>query len=132
MAEGQRLVRTGASVRRPTTARIKRTLGEALTARRHYAEADTILRGVLAIEREALPKRHIDLGRTLFALGRLHLAMRDPRGAEPLLRECYNLRRSIQSDGHWLTAAAGSELGAALAVLGRVDEAHLGLNCTTA
>jgi len=58
---------------------VKRTLGEVLTARGRYAEADSILRDVLAIERGMLPKQHIDLGRTLFAYGKLHLAMGDAR-----------------------------------------------------
>ncbi|MEO5818686.1 MAG: serine/threonine-protein kinase [Gemmatimonadaceae bacterium] len=102
---------------------VKRTLGEALTARGRYKEADSLLGGVLAIERGALPAQHVDLARTLMAYGALHVAMRDAQGAEPSLREALTIRRARLGDGHWATAVAESELGAALTALGQNDEA---------
>jgi serine/threonine-protein kinase len=101
----------------------KRTLAEVLTVRGRYAEADSLLRGVLAVERE-LPKQHADLAKTLLASGTLHLAMRDPGSAEPLLREAVDIRRSRLGEAHWATAVSQSELGATLAALGRSDEAR--------
>ena len=104
---------------------VKRTLGEVLTVRGRYADADSLLGGVLAIERGALPSQHVDLARTLMAYGSLHVAMSDPKGAESALREALTIRRARLGENHWATAVTESELGAALAALDRRDEARV-------
>ncbi|MEO8336150.1 MAG: tetratricopeptide repeat protein [bacterium] len=103
---------------------VKRTLGEVLTARGRFKEADSLLSGVLAIERVALSAQHVDLARTLMAYGALHVAMRDAEGAEPSLREALAIRRARLGDEHWATAVTESELGAAVAALGQKEEAE--------
>jgi serine/threonine-protein kinase len=82
---------------------VQRTLAEALTRRGRHAEADSLLRALLAGERAALPPKHVDLARTLHAYGANRLALRDTAGAAAALREALAIRTARLGAAHPLT-----------------------------
>jgi hypothetical protein len=57
-------------------------------------------------------------------LAEILLAQDDAEGAEPLLDEAMDICRTMQPLGHWYTGHVASLQGAALAALGRTQEAE--------
>jgi tetratricopeptide (TPR) repeat protein len=103
---------------------IKRSLAEALGAQARYAEADSLFKSIVEVQRAHLPKEHVDLARTLHGYGALHVAMGNPVAAEPLLREALTIRRQRFDARHWEVGETQSVLGACLTALGRYEAAE--------
>jgi serine/threonine-protein kinase len=101
----------------------KRSHAEVLSLMGRHAEADSILGDVLAKQRTALARGHVEIGRLLQSQGEVKMRLGDARAAEPLLREALSIRVAALGDGHWAVAETQSALGEALAALGRQDEA---------
>jgi hypothetical protein len=101
----------------------RRSLAEVTSLRGRHAEADTMLRDVVKLEREELPKGHVEIGRALQAYGEVKLLMGDAKAAETLLREAREIRVSALGVQHWLVAETESLLGQALAAQDRHAEA---------
>ena len=102
----------------------RRSLAEVMAQGGRYAEADSLLRDVIALARTSMPKGHVEFGRALQAHGEVRLALNDPRGAEQLLRESLDIRRAALGTTHWHVAQTESTLGAALAAQNRGAEAQ--------
>jgi tetratricopeptide (TPR) repeat protein len=103
---------------------VKRGLAETLSEKGDFAAADSLLKGVLELERQSLPKAHVDLAHTLHAYGALQLGRGDATGAERFLREALTIRHERLGGEHWLAALTESLLGSSLSALGRSQEAQ--------
>jgi tetratricopeptide (TPR) repeat protein len=110
---------------RPTVAvAIHDLLGLAYANIEQYEAAEQQLRTALALH-EALGKgRKPDAAVTLERLGRVLMNRGEFAEAEPILRECLELRRQSLGAAHWLTYHTENEWGVCLARLGRYDEAE--------
>lgn len=107
----------------PMVARSLNMLGRIREARGDANEAEALYRQALAIyDVRALPRRHPDRAIFLRNLAAL-LAKRDPAAAEPLAREALGIFSAVQP-GSWRVVEDKSVLGAALAGLGRFEEAE--------
>jgi tetratricopeptide (TPR) repeat protein len=107
----------------PMVARSLNMLGRIREARGDPGAAEALYRQALAIyDARALPRRHPDRAIFLRNLAAL-LAKRDPAAAEPLAREALAIFSAVQP-GSWRVVEAKSVLGAALAGLGRFEEAE--------
>jgi tetratricopeptide (TPR) repeat protein len=92
-----------------------------------FAEAETLTRETLAIERRTLGNDHSDTQATVQALGQLLTAQGHYAEAERLLREAYDTRLHILGRDHSQTAEAAYDLGALYAAQGKKEEAMVPL-----
>jgi serine/threonine-protein kinase len=102
----------------------RRSLAEVMSLQGRHAEADSMLRDVVKLEREELAKGHVEIGRALQAHGEVKLRLGDAASAEALLREALGIRTAALGGSHWLVAETESMLGEALAAQGRHAEAQ--------
>jgi tetratricopeptide (TPR) repeat protein/predicted Ser/Thr protein kinase len=118
---------------RPTVAvLIHDLLGLAYANAGRYDAAEQQLRTALALH-EALGKgRKPDAAITLERLGRVLMAKGQFADAEPILRECLELRRQALGTNHWLTYHAENDWGVCLARLGRYNAAEEALTASHA
>ncbi len=79
---------------------------------------------LLAMARETWPGDDAKLGTGLVYRGIALVHMQRFAEAEPLLRECIEIRQRTLDDGHWLIPDTQSWLGEALAGLDRYEEAE--------
>ena len=106
-------------------ARLIATMGEVYGSLGLYAEAATLLKNALAIQRDALGDTHPD---TLASIHRLGAVLSDwgpPEVAEDHLREAVRGRRQVLGEDHADTLESLDELGSVLVRLGDFDEAEV-------
>jgi tetratricopeptide (TPR) repeat protein len=108
----------------PDVARIVNRIGYWLTQLRDYDEAGRYLRESLDMRRRLFGKDHPEVGSSLTHLAILQIATRDFRGALESATEAERISAAAFSPSHWRTAIARSAEGAALAGLGRYQEAE--------
>lgn len=109
-------------------------LSRVLVKQGRYDEAATALREALDIARPALGSDHPLVGIYTVNLASVHLARKEPKSAEMLLREGLLIlgrapgvipsRRRTLPEDDWDTGGTKSLLGATLTILGRFDEAE--------
>jgi tetratricopeptide (TPR) repeat protein len=107
------------------------SLSIALTRQQKYAEAETVLREVVALRRQAKTERP-GLIRALTSLG---IVLRDTKRyveADKLLREAESIARENAEARKTLLASALGAVGVSLARQGRLDEAETALRETVA
>ncbi len=118
----------------PSVAASLNGLSHVLTARRRYDEAVVTLQDAVQIARLSLGEDHQWVALYSSNLAAAHLALKDPRAAEPLLREALRIRlrspgvvpmrRRAFVEDDWTIGGIKSLLGASLVALGRFDEAE--------
>jgi eukaryotic-like serine/threonine-protein kinase len=127
-AEGELLAARAASERlgekHPVAADVLHELGELRGAQGRHAEADSLLRGALAIRRVRLGASHYEVGRTLATLGTLYQETGKIASAEQALRAALANYRAALPARHPLTATALTRLGELLTADGRDAEAE--------
>ena len=102
-------------------------LADVLREEGKFAEAETLTRETLAIERRTLGNDHSDTQATVQAVGQLLTAQGHYAEAERLLREAYDTRLRILGRDHSQTAEAAYNLGALYAAQGKKEEAMVPL-----
>ncbi|MEK6800022.1 MAG: tetratricopeptide repeat-containing serine/threonine-protein kinase [Planctomycetota bacterium] len=85
--------------------------------------AENVYRATLSARRERFPADHPDVGEAIDSLGGLLLRHGNYAEAVDLLRESLSIRLGGDAEPDWRTDDAKSMLGAALAGLGRFEEA---------
>jgi tetratricopeptide (TPR) repeat protein len=88
-----------------------------------FAEAKALAKDALLEARKTMPKESAELAASLAGLGSTFLQAKDFNAAEPLLRECLNIREKTQPDA-WNTFNAQSMLAGALVGQKRFSEAE--------
>jgi len=99
-------------------------LSNALREQGKYDEAASAAREALEIATPDLGEDHPQIATYKITLARVHLAGRDPNGAEPLLRGALRIRERAFPPGDWRIGVPRSLLGETLTALGRYDEAE--------
>jgi tetratricopeptide (TPR) repeat protein/tRNA A-37 threonylcarbamoyl transferase component Bud32 len=97
----------------PLTMRFAQDWIAALEADRQYAKAIKACNELLLVERKQLSSDTRLQARTLAQLGSTLLAAKQPADAEPVLRECLEIRTKKEPDA-WTTFVTQSMLGAAV------------------
>jgi tetratricopeptide (TPR) repeat protein len=98
-------------------------LADVLREEGKLAEAETLTRETLAIERRTLGNDHSDTQETVLTLEQLLTAQGYYAEAEPLLRVAYDTQLRILGRDHSHTAEAAYNLGALYAAEGKKEEA---------
>lgn len=91
-------------------------------------EAEKAARDTLAVARTLFPASHIEIARGLTVLGRILILNRKSSEAVPPLREAYGIARKVFAKDNWRPAESRLFLGAALSMLGRMEEARAELD----
>ncbi len=107
----------------PDVAQAINNLAVVLAAQGRIAEAEPLLRQSIALYRELLGSDHPELAGSLYNLGAL-LTVGDAADAEPLLRECLDIRTRRLPAGDIRTATTEQGLGGCLVALHRYSEAE--------
>jgi tetratricopeptide (TPR) repeat protein len=107
----------------PEIARVMNTMGYWLIDQRRHVEADDILTQALDMRRRLLGDMHPDVGGTMSHVAMLRVATRRFEEAAELAQAATTMLSSGLSATHWRTAVAQNVNGAALAGLGRFQEA---------
>ena len=105
------------------TLRSMSSLAECYRELGRLAEAEALFREASGAMKRVLGAEHPDTLQALAGLGATLLAQQKPADAEPILRQCLDAHTKIDASD-WTTAAARSQLGVALARLGRFAEAE--------
>ena len=107
----------------PYTPIFQRNLIGAYESARRHEDAGRIYRDMIEAAGRRQPRDDAAYAGLLAGLGSNLLGQEDYDGAAPTLRECLEIREAMQPDD-WSTADTRSLLGAALAGLGRFEEAE--------
>ena len=105
----------------PIIARTHTNLGSALESQGKFDEAIAAYESSLEVLRQKLEPGDHRFSGVLGMLGRALLQTERYAEAEPLLRECVDIR-ARHYPGHWIQATAKARLGASLALQGKRDE----------
>ena len=121
----------------PTVPATLNNLSRALVEQGRYDEAASVLQEALTIALPALGSEHPLIAIYRINLASVHLARKEAGAAEALLRQALQIRarapglvptrRRTFPEDDWSVGATKSLLGAALAALGRYDEAEAAL-----
>jgi serine/threonine protein kinase len=107
----------------PDTLTTMNNLAVALQAVGKTARARPLFEEVLALRKEKLGVAHPDTIKSMNSLALTYISLKEWDKAAQLLRECLKLREKAGSDD-WRRLVTMSQLGEALAGLGRPDEAE--------
>jgi tetratricopeptide (TPR) repeat protein len=108
----------------PSTAMSRFRLAEWQAATGDLANAVQNHEAVLAVRRDCLHAEHPDMERSLLAVGRLYVQLDRPADAEPLLRECHDLRQQRLPAGHYRIVEVDVALGTCLLRQGQTGAAE--------
>ena len=104
-----------------------RDLARLETTRGDYGQAELLISKAIGLLQENLRNEHPAMADALIVLGECLLARGDAAGAEPVLQECLDIRRSVYPEEHLHVFLAKEALGRCLAVLERCEEAEVAL-----